>query len=155
MARVLISPMAKKAVKRRKSTVFTRNLQTMTEAEYWNLIRSALRRAIPRWEPAAEALRRVKRPANNPLRPRLKWEYQCAVCREWFAAHEVDVDHILPAGELNRPEDLAPFLERLYPENPDLYQVLCSAVCHRHKTNYELSMQRNGLTDQISNLLRR
>lgn len=79
-----------------------------------------------------EAKRRARR-ANQGNNIRLKWEFQCACCGGWHADKEVQIDHIEPCGSLRGPEEIAGFLERLTPESPDAYQVLCK-TCHGKKT---------------------
>ena len=55
------------------------------------------------------------------------------------------MDHITPAGELNKADDLPGFVERLFVEQSGL-QVLC-VNCHDIKTKQEkeqLKIKRNG-----------
>ena len=110
----------------------TRNGGKWTEAQYWGRVRSALRKAFAAWEPANQTLRRARRPYRGPNR-RQKWEVQCNACEKWFPMARMCRDHIVPAGSLKRPEDLAGFLERLTPEDPAAFQMLCDG-CHKLKT---------------------
>jgi 5-methylcytosine-specific restriction endonuclease McrA len=66
---------------------------------------------------------------------RQKFEYQCALCQNWFAEKNINVDHISPAGSLNSAQDLPGFVERLFCEQDNL-QVLCTA-CHDVKTKLD------------------
>ena len=75
------------------------------------------------------------RRTNQSDNKRMKWEYQCNHCNQWFPDREIQVDHIIPAGKLNCMEDIVPFIERLAVEE-DGFQVLCKA-CHQNKTNKE------------------
>lgn len=111
----------------------TRANNTMTEAQYWGKLRSALRNAYKWWAPIKEAKLRARRPSK---RKRLKWEYQCAQCKKWFPDKEVQVDHIVPCGSLRSLEDIAPFFEKLTCE-VDGFQVLCKDKCHAEKTKRE------------------
>ena len=113
-----------------------RNLGTMSEAAYWSKVRSTLRRAFQYWQPAKACKDRSKKRVHNPANPRQRFAYECAHCNNWFMDKEVQVDHIIPVGTLLGPDDLAPFLERLCPENPEAFQVLCKP-CHQTKTNSE------------------
>ena len=117
--------MAKQRVER------TRNANTMTESQFWGMIRSCLRQKSRWWKPISKAKEKARRKAKKA---RLKWEYQCNSCKEWFASKEVEVDHIIPAGSLRSYEDLSGFVERLFAEDLDAYQVLCKG-CHKEKTN--------------------
>jgi len=111
----------------------TRNANTQTESAYWGGVRSALRRAYRYWKPATKAKEAARRP-NQSDNKRMKWEFQCAHCQEWFPDKQVQIDHITPVGTLRCSADLAGFLERLTPEGG--FQVLCKE-CHQVKTNEE------------------
>ena len=112
----------------------TRNAGTMTEAEYWSMIRSALRNKSRWWKPIAVCKQKAKRKYNGPNK-RQKFEYQCNHCKNWFPEKQINVDHINPAGTLRCNEDLPGFVDRLFCEVDDL-QVLCS-TCHNKKTKQE------------------
>ena len=105
-----------------------------TEARYWGFIRSALRRAWMRYPVKHQALKEARRNSQSANK-RLKYEYQCNVCKEWFRGDEVQVDHKKPAGSLRDYKDLPLFVENLFCE-PDNLQVLCKP-CHKTKTNKE------------------
>lgn len=94
------------------------------EAQYWQFIRSALRRATVKYPPIRDALERVKRPSQNADNKRLKWEYQCAACGLWYARKAVRVDHVYPVGSLLSYEDAPAYIARLFCEPEDL-RVLC------------------------------
>jgi 5-methylcytosine-specific restriction endonuclease McrA len=104
---------------------------TLTEAGFFGMIRSCLRRLSLRWKPRGEYLRSVRRPYIGPDK-RTKWEYPCIECKEWHAQKNIEVDHIIPAGKLNCFDDIGPFVRRLLVEREG-YQVLCKA-CHKKKT---------------------
>jgi len=116
-----------------KKTAKPRNAGTMTEAAFWSFVRSKLRQAFRYWKPIVNAKMAARRP-NKSENKRLKWEFQCNHCKEWFPDKEVQVDHIEPVGTLKCAEDLPKFLEQLASE--DGYQVLCKP-CHQIKTNEE------------------
>jgi len=105
---------------------------SMTEAAFFGMIRSALRRV--RWTPKYEALNKAKRELK-PKKGNQKYEYQCADCKKWFKGKEVQVDHIIPCGSLKGWDDLVCFAQRLYCE-VELLQVLCKK-CHQEVTNKE------------------
>ena len=110
-----------------------RNAGTLTESAYWSSVRSGLRRHFRYWKPMMEAKMKARR-KNESENTRLKWEFQCKQCSDWFPDKQVEIDHIVPVGSLKCADDLAGFLERLTPE--DGFQVLCVS-CHREKTNKE------------------
>lgn len=118
-----------------KRAIRTRNGGTITEAAYWGGLRSALRRHYRYWKPAIQALKQAERPSKSKNK-RLKYEYQCAKCKQWFPRKDVQIDHVTPCGSLKGPDDIAGFLERLTPESPEAYQVL-DKKCHKIKTQEE------------------
>lgn len=125
--------MAKKTVKkkRKQRVPRTRNANTMTEAQFWYMIRSALREKSRWWKPVGIARVKARRQYRGTNKKQ-RYEYQCRKCRKWFSDKEVQVDHIEAVGKLTGYEDLPGFVERLFCEDEGL-QVLCSK-CHDEKT---------------------
>lgn len=125
---------AKKAKTVRKSKVEkTRNGKTMTEAQFFSKLRSGLRNAFRWWVPMQKALKAASRPSQSTNR-RLKTEYHCAHCQNWFPRTQVEIDHIVECGSLKSYDDIVPFIERLTAEDIESYQILCKP-CHRSKTD--------------------
>jgi 5-methylcytosine-specific restriction endonuclease McrA len=120
-----------KRKKRAPRVVRTRNAGTMTEAAFWSFIRSALRQKSRFWKPILQTKLAAKRKYHGPNK-RQKFEYQCAICNEWFPEKKINVDHIIPAGSLSCAADLPGFVERLFCEQDNL-QVLCTH-CHDIKS---------------------
>lgn len=113
----------------------TRAGNEWTEAAFWGFIRSALRQASRRWPPIARhALEASKRESQSDNK-RLKWEYWCSACDEWFPRKSVIVEHIEPCGTLKSWEDLSPFAERLFVEADGL-TIHCKG-CADAKTKAE------------------
>ena len=110
----------------------TRNGGTWSEARYWSQVRSCLRRGFRFWKPIQDCLKAARIAKDGPRGA--KWAFRCASCGGYFLRKNVQVDHIVECGSLNKPEDLAGFLERLTAESPDAYQVLCK-TCHNKKTH--------------------
>ena len=127
-----------------KKVIKTRNAGTMSESAFWAFIRSALRQKSRWWKPITECKQNAKRPYKGSNK-RQKFEYQCNKCKKWFPDKQINVDHVLPAGELNKADDLPGFVERLFCEVEGL-QTLC-LNCHDIKTKQEkeqLKLKRNG-----------
>lgn len=103
----------------------TRNANTLTESEYFGKIRSGLRKTFQYWKPMMIALKNASRPSQNLENKRLKTEYQCNHCKEWFSRKDIQIDHIISAGSLRCLEDIPSFIERLTVEDPNAYQILC------------------------------
>ena len=114
----------------------TRNGGTWTEAKYWGMMRSGLRRMFRYWKPAQDALRAAKFPWPGP-RGR-KHGYRCAACDGKFKRDDVQVDHIIPCGRLKCLEDLPGFVARMTTEGG--FQVLCKK-CHGAKTLLDNEMR--------------
>jgi 5-methylcytosine-specific restriction endonuclease McrA len=120
--------------------VKTRNAGTMTEAQYFQKIRSSLRNAFRWWLPMKQVLENAKRHSQSANK-KLKWEYKCNKCKRWFPRKEVEVDHVIPCGTLRKLDDIPGFIQRLTAENPTSYQVLCKK-CHKLKTQAELTSRK-------------
>lgn len=133
--------MAKKKVTKRIMVPRTRNAETLTESQYFSKIRSALRSCFRYWKPMAIALENSSRKSQS-LNKKLKKEYQCAHCSEWFKREDVEIDHVIPAGSLKTYDDIAPFIIRLTTEKISDYQILCKTKCHRIKTNDEKQLNK-------------
>ena len=103
--------------------------ETWTKAQYWSFIRSSLRRAFSRYPVKFQVKTAARRAVKGK---RHRWEYQCALCEDWFQDKEVEVDHDPPCGSLKDYSDLAGFVERMFCE-ADSLQVVCKK-CHKAKT---------------------
>lgn len=125
--------MAKRILKRKATTVCSRNGGTMTESQYFSKIRSILRSGFRYWKPMQLALETSSRPSESTNK-RIKKEYQCVKCKNWFKRADVEIDHIEEAGSLNNYDDIVPFIQRLTKEDISSYQILCKPD-HKIKTD--------------------
>lgn len=107
---------------------------TWTTARYFSFIRSALRRAWTKYPVRYQVMDSARKPYTGTDK-RTKWVYECASCHNLFKSTEVNVDHITPAGSLNKYSDLPQFVQNLFCETDNL-QVLCK-TCHDVKTKEE------------------
>lgn len=125
-----------KVVKKVKKSLVprTRNANTLTESEYFGKIRSGLRKTFMYWKPMMIALKNASRPSQNLENKRLKTEYQCNECKNWYARKNVEINHIVEVGSLRCYEDIVPFIQRLTCEDVENYSILCND-CHRDFTN--------------------
>lgn len=108
----------------------TRNHETMTEAQFWGMIRSALRRLSIYWKPI-KAKKVASRTRYKGTNKRQIWAYACEACGGEFREKEIEVDHTKECGALNA-ETAGVFIERLFCE-VEGFQILCKA-CHASKT---------------------
>lgn len=99
-------------------------------ARYRTFVRSAMRRAWLKWPPRFEALKLARRPSQTGNKKQ-KWEFQCAICKQWYMGKNVSVDHITPWGKIWELS-LAEAWSRLLVGTGQL-QVLCDD-CHDQKT---------------------
>ena len=67
------------AKKRKQRVPRTRNARTMTEAQFFSMIRSALREKSRWWKPSGIVRVKARRPYKGPNK-RQKYEYQCNKC---------------------------------------------------------------------------
>ena len=122
------------AQRRKQRVERTRAGGEWTEARFFQFLRSALRLASRRWPPIARhALEDSRRKYIGPNK-RQQWEYQCSSCSEYWKRTEVQVDHIVPCGQLKSFDDIQGFTQRLFVEKEGL-QIVCK-TCHaeRHKS---------------------
>lgn len=112
----------------------TRAGKQWTEAQFWQFIRSGLRKLSVRWPPANEALKKSRRQYIGENK-RMKWEYQCNICKQWYPQRQVLKDHIIPCGSCRSYQEVASFVKNLLVEI-DGYQIVCEQ-CHQIKTNQE------------------
>lgn len=104
---------------------------TMTESQFWSMIRSTLREKSRWWKPVSICRDKARRPYKGPKKAQ-KYEYQCNQCKRWFSGKEINIDHIEPVGTLKSEDDLIGFVNRLFVE-ADKLQVLC-IECHDIKS---------------------
>jgi len=128
----------KKKIVKNPRVARTRNDYSMTESSFWSMIRSTLRQKSRWWLPIAKCKANARRPYKGQSK-RQKWEYQCNHCKKWYPDKDVNIDHIIPAGELNCSADLEGFVNRLFIEVEGL-QCLCSD-CHSEKTKSETKIK--------------
>ena len=114
--------------KKRVAAPKTRASNTLSEGEYWQMIRAALRNRTRFWKPKLDALKKARRPSQSSNK-RLKWEFQCCKCKNWFPQKMVEAHHVEPAGKLNSSDDLKEFVDKLFCEEEG-FKIICKP-CHK------------------------
>ena len=104
----------------------------MTEAAFFTMLRSALRRKTIYWKPIQTVKLNARVP--NDTKSRHKWLYVCNSCKKKFPNDDVEVNHLDPPISLKSYSDLPNFCEKLFCEDISKYEVLCKP-CHRKHTN--------------------
>lgn len=126
--------MPKKKIVRKSKVPKTRNSGTMTESQFWGMIRSTLRAKSRWWKPILECKQKARRKYTGENK-RQKWEYLCNSCGLYFPEKEISIDHIKPVGTLKSALDLPEFVENLFCTVENL-QCLCD-YCHTFKTAFD------------------
>lgn len=106
-----------------------------TEAAFWGFLRSALRQAARRWPPVVRQVWDQNRRDNQSDNKRLKWEFYCSGCGEWFPRKELQTEHTEPCGSLRNWDEFRDFAKRLFVESDGL--TLHCEDCHKAKTDEE------------------
>lgn len=109
----------------------TRNCNSMTESQFWGMVRATLRNRTRFWKPKLQCLLDARRPSQSKNK-KLKWEFQCAHCLQYFPQSSIEVHHSIEAGALACAEDLPGFVERLFAETG--WECLC-IQCHKNYHN--------------------
>lgn len=107
-----------------------------TEARFFGFLRSGLRTTSTKWPPRYGVLNAARRKSESDNK-RLKWEFKCAICKQFFSQKEVSVDHIVPCGSLKSFEDVGEFCRRLFVGEQGM-QCVCHS-CHAIKTKGDLN----------------
>jgi len=115
----------------KKKTEKPRGEGTLTEAGFWGMIRSALRKRSMFWPPVKAVKESNRKPYKGPNK-KVKWVYTCEACKGEFQGKEIDVDHIRECGSLTKAT-AGTFIERMFCEKDGL-QILCKQ-CHKKKTS--------------------
>lgn len=116
----------KRVVKKRVER--TRNSGLWTESQFWQSIRSTLRRkSMISWKPISDVRNAARIPYTGTNR-RQKYSYICSECNIPHSGKEISVHHIEECGSLSCAADLPGFVERLFCEKEGL-RVLCDK-CH-------------------------
>lgn len=127
-------------MRKRKGT-----LEEQEQRDKFNALRSFLRRCWSKYPERLAAIIAARRPNKGPNK-RLKYEYQCAICKQWYQWLDkkkarkqgkigMSVDHIKPCGSFLCDDDYQTFIPNLFCDRSDL-QVLCD-ICHDKKTAEE------------------
>ena len=95
-----------------------------------------LRKCSLRWSPRNLTLREAKRKIQDGYfkngKPRMRAQFKCNECKEWYSSKEVQVDHMTPVGDF---KDWNQYIDRLFCQK-DKLQVLCKP-CHKEKSRNE------------------
>lgn len=123
--------MKKTTTKKTTRVPKTRNGGKYTESQFWGMIRAALRDRTRFWIPKLNALLAARRPSQSNNK-KLKWEFLCKDCLQYFPQKSVEMHHEQEAGSLRCAADLPLFVEKLFSETG--WICLC-LECHKKRHN--------------------
>ena len=125
----------------------TRNGGTWTEAEYWNRISGALRKAFAGWRPGAACIKRAKTEfvSPNPDTGRMKGVYRCEHCQCTCWREDLQIDHVKPVGRMRSYDDLVEALKRLTSKTKTTFKRCAKrATTRRRKRNEKHALTVEG-----------
>lgn len=67
--------------------------------------------------------------------------YLCNMCKQVVWRRDVKVDHITPAVGIEGFVDWNTYIDRMYPQDVNAFQVLCND-CHKIKTKQEVDARK-------------
>ena len=117
-----------------------------TQAKFKSFLKSGLRTLSTKWPPAHKILKQNRR-ASQREDKRIKWEYQCNHCKQWFLQKEIERNHIIPVGGFSQdfskwPEEFGKIAERMF-VGVDGYDLLCKE-CHAKLTEQQNQERRDN-----------
>ena len=95
---------------------------------FFTYLRGCLRKAWSRHPTKLMVLNKKRKQIPNPNPKGNKptvWGAECAMCGGLFVLKDIQVDHITPAGSLQKTEDIQGFVERLLYVGEDDLRLVC------------------------------
>lgn len=92
-----------------------------------------LRRGTYRWHSRYKALKAANIGRN---------EYVCAECGQVLPKKKIQLDHVSPCVPVEGWDSWDGYIDRMYPDTPEGYQVLCKDLCHKSKTLLEVQARK-------------
>lgn len=115
-----------------------------TKSSWFSYLRGCLRKCWSKHPEKLNLLKKMRKQIPNPNPKGNKatvWGATCAMCGNDFVIKDIQVDHIVPAGQLNKTEDIQGFVERLlYVREEDL------RCCCKNCNNALALSERMGIT---------
>jgi len=133
-----------------------------TESAFWNWLRGVFRKG---WSKAPVKLEYIKlnrlRIDNPSAKSAAKfpkvWGMKCEICKEHFLQADIEIDHKIPAGSLNKLEDIKSFVTRLLIVSLKDLRALCKP-CHKivsHAQNMGISFEEAKVEKEVIRLLKK
>ena len=94
---------------------------------FFTYLRGCLRKAWSRHPTRIAVVNKQRRQIENPGKGhrRTVWGFDCSLCGDTFPIKECQVDHIIPAGSLQKTSDIQGFVERLLYIREDDLRLVC------------------------------
>lgn len=106
---------------------------------WFTYLRGCLRKAWSRHPTRIAVVNKNRKQIDNPGKGYKKtvWGFECCLCHKEYTIKEAQVDHIVPAGSLQKTSDIQGFVERLLYVTEDDLRLVCkgcnSALAYHDK----------------------
>lgn len=101
-----------------------------SSTQFFTYLRGCLRSSWSRNPTKHNLIKKLRKQIPNPNKSGKKltvWGATCSMCGLDFPLKDIQVDHINPAGQLNKTEDIQGFVERLLYVTEDDLRLVCKA----------------------------
>lgn len=112
---------------------------------FFTYLRGCLRKAWSRHPTRIAVVNKQRKQIPNPKKGHRTtvWGFECCLCNEEYTIKEAQVDHIVPAGSLQKTSDIQGFVERLLYVTEDDLRLVCkgcnSALAYSDKQGVSLN----------------
>lgn len=112
---------------------------------FFTYLRGCLRKAWSRHPTRIAVVNKQRKQIPNPRKGHRAtvWGFECCLCNDEYTIKEAQVDHIIPAGSLQKTSDIQGFVERLLYVTEDDLRLVCkgcnSALAYADKQGVNLN----------------
>lgn len=94
---------------------------------FFTYLRGCLRKAWSRHPTRISVVNSKRKQIQNPRKGHraMVWGFECEMCKEEFPIKLAQVDHIVPAGSLQKTSDIQGFVERLLYVTAEDLRLVC------------------------------
>lgn len=116
-----------------EKTPWGANTPWPTKSSFFTYLRGCLRRGWSTNPIKLDLLKEKRKQIPNPNpkgKKKTVWGCTCSICKRDFVMSDIQVDHIVPAGNLNDVSDIQGFVERLLYITKDDLRIVCKGCNH-------------------------